>query len=120
MKIAKPRTTPSPRLALLVEDDPFFQRVLAQAVAALRTTWLIQGLRRADPLAGRQSGEGKGAVIGFAPFPKPQAPPPWWVQAPSVAAQGARKPQTRGPWPLAKEPHPRCLHLHGIQATCQK
>ena len=63
MKTAKSRTPPSLRLALLVEDDPVFQRVLAQAVTALGTTWLVQGFRRVDPHAGRQVGQGKGAVI---------------------------------------------------------
>ncbi len=99
MKIAKPRTTPSPRLALLVEDDPFFQRVLAQAVAALRTTWLIQGLRRADLLAGRQSGEGKGAVIGFATLP--QTPGTTTLVGPSPVSRRPGCQEAPDPWTMA-------------------
>ena len=41
-------TTPALSLALLVEDDPVFQRVLAEAVAGLGTPWMTQAFRRAD------------------------------------------------------------------------
>lgn len=51
--------TPALRLALLVEDDPVFQRVLAEAVAGLGTPWLTQGFRRADDAIAfcRESGD---------------------------------------------------------------
>ena len=49
---------PAQRLALLVEDDPVFQRVLAEAVAGLGTPWLTQVFRRGDDAIAfcRQSG----------------------------------------------------------------
>lgn len=41
-------STPALRQALLVEDDPIFQRVLAEAVAGLKRPWLTQVFRRGD------------------------------------------------------------------------
>ncbi|NCA72232.1 MAG: response regulator transcription factor [Sphingobacteriia bacterium] len=39
---------PALRLALMVEDDPVFQRVLAEAIAGLGTPWMTQAFRRGD------------------------------------------------------------------------
>jgi len=41
-------TAPNLHQALLVEDDPFFQRVLAEAVAGLNGPWMTQAFRRGD------------------------------------------------------------------------